>query len=1188
MCSYYHYGCMEAEIMTTKQFPVVQIVIMAMIFLVGCAGAGDNPAIPPVTGEIPGITSPAADEYVPHSLQTIPRVTWAWYDVEIDPETWQIEIIPDRNLGFTFNVTQFLQPPAGNPANLGLTLVDTSQWISNGLIDLDISITHPFPGNNKLRGFDVMGVFMSAGSVAGYNDTSVLYPVTDGSEAYLINTDGYTRWMNATEFTQAGLLGFTPGSKGIPGFYPTATINGYKYFTEFLGSTDDLPTFFQNATNIAARGSFKAGSTLTRLYQLKFPLVGGKPQIRFQYAILASWAAADPTSLPNPAVTDFPPAANLQEPIHLSVTDNGSTLYYIDATDFGGNLILNIEIFDWQGAANPLGIPGEISHLYIEDATGAVIPGGSIDAYATATVTSGAGNSSVYMLDIANCTPQSTGRQEFLITVESANPTSYDQGFAAPFPATAPLAAFARYSATVSATNPCPTPVITGPNGVIYNINDVVTQLPITGTGFQGGAQLAAEMRRTSGNITGTNVAVNSSTTAEADFDFTVAAAGMYDFYFMNGCGVPAALLLSAVEINTPPTSTGTTGPTTGDGTLGIVNYNANASDSDTDPVDTLTYTWNVIDTVSSNIPVGPVTGDPLSFDYQLLPVAQYDVECVISDGHLPADITTHYAITRSNTQPTVNLPAGPNAAWYNTDILTYNAAATDVDPGQTLTYTWSFVPMSTIPSFVLPGDPIPGDITINFATAAIGPGWYDLECRVDDGSGAGNATAMSGPFAIYVADDPYVDPIPPPLFNQVITPGVPTLQGVVGCPMWSDSFFAALGTVGLFHPDISILSGPSLGIPGVMVIADEMGVLTGVPAPPMGWAHFTCPYTSGSLPSWWWWNAGLFPAGPDMFPSVVHFDGNSAGEIFVTNAQLTNKLIAFGVPDPSAFQHYTVGGPWMNDLYTSLPSLAQYDCAVDTSNGFDMGSPGSPMSPPMYGLYTQDVGGILNACGGPFPGVLAVNPVNFLLFPSGGTQPVGAPVDAPVSAGVVAPMPAAMVGAGPGLFNIAPGAACPAGAITFPEPYYALAIDDDPADNFFVSNLPLPVNFQVVAATIDSDRDVEIYEIDYGIASPGPANIAHLTTIPMGTFFGGSLFAWPMDVEFISNFSGFGGTPKPLVPDDMLAVLISDTVLGISCVEIYSISSGAPVFVSQSMPCTRSGVQAGRGRGNGGDLHAA
>jgi hypothetical protein len=310
------------------------------------------------------------------------------------------------------------------------------------------------------------------------------------------------------------------------------------------------------------------------------------------------------------------------------------------------------------------------------------------------------------------------------------------------------------------------------------------------------------------------------------------------------------------------------------------------------------------------------------------------------------------------------------------------------------------------------------------------------------------------------------------------------------------------------------------------------------------------------------------------MIPGAIHFDGNSGGEIFVTNNQMTNKLAGFGIPDPAAFEHYTVGGtPPMNDLFTSLSAAGSFDVAVDTSAGFDMGSPSSPMLAPLYGLYTQDLSGILASCGGPAVGGIAPNPVNILQFPASSIQPAGTPVDGPGSLGVVAPIALAATGVGPGLFDFIPGGPCPAGALIYPEPYYAIGIDDDPSDNLYPSGLPQPIGNWVIAATIDGDRDLEVYEIDFGVPPPGPATLMLYSTMQMGSFQGGNPNAYPLDCEFISNFSGFVGAQKPVWPEDLLAVLLTDPIAGFVVVDIYAVTPGAPTLISSSMPIPTPGA---------------
>jgi hypothetical protein len=141
--------------------------------------------------------------------------------------------------------------------------------------------------------------------------------------------DGYTRWFNLTEFTTPGLFGYTPGVGPAHDFSGTATINPYKYFCDGLGPQDDLGPWL--LSHPGATGVFSSGSSCTRNYYLRFPFSAG---FTFGYAVLADW---EPGGQPS----------NAPEAIacYASVTDD---IYYVNNSDKGGDLILDIGVFDWN------------------------------------------------------------------------------------------------------------------------------------------------------------------------------------------------------------------------------------------------------------------------------------------------------------------------------------------------------------------------------------------------------------------------------------------------------------------------------------------------------------------------------------------------------------------------------------------------------------------------------------------------------------------------------------------------------------------------------------------------------------------------------------------------------------------------------------------------------------------------
>jgi hypothetical protein len=145
--------------------------------------------------------------------------------------------------------------------------------------------------------------------------------------------DGYTRWFNLTEFNSstAPIVEYTPGLFATPFFAGTATVCPYKYFADGLGATDDA--FAWLAANAGTNGVFSAGATNKRNYYLRFPTA---TDITFGYAIAANWKGPSPTMHP----------ANTRETVAIDV-EITPDVYYVNESDKGGSLLLDISIFDW-------------------------------------------------------------------------------------------------------------------------------------------------------------------------------------------------------------------------------------------------------------------------------------------------------------------------------------------------------------------------------------------------------------------------------------------------------------------------------------------------------------------------------------------------------------------------------------------------------------------------------------------------------------------------------------------------------------------------------------------------------------------------------------------------------------------------------------------------------------------------
>ena len=328
------------------------LLLFAAIFLALSCQSSQSPTAPEsqAPGDLPGVTSARADE-------SPSRYVWGYYRCEVDLDEGTVTVLPSRNAEMHINVNK----PLNEKMALGFT-IDPSSTPSSGYLVVNVSISHPFPGNPRLTGFDVRGTFLSYGGL----DAGGL-KIPGGSDPQLLNPDGWSRWWNPTEFTDAGLFGYLKGAYAVHGAYgpPTATVNPYKAFGDALWATADvdfLTTLM--LTDPGGRATFSSGKTNVRQYKIQFPVDGG-PKIYFDYAIDASWAAPTknpPTSIPG----DFPIWANCMEPFLLQPKVTDCTLVGTPyGGDGGGELELEIEVRDWQGWSNGTysGQIGEV-HLY--------------------------------------------------------------------------------------------------------------------------------------------------------------------------------------------------------------------------------------------------------------------------------------------------------------------------------------------------------------------------------------------------------------------------------------------------------------------------------------------------------------------------------------------------------------------------------------------------------------------------------------------------------------------------------------------------------------------------------------------------------------------------------------------------------------------------------------------------------
>ncbi|MCX6646192.1 MAG: hypothetical protein NTY09_07535 [bacterium] len=476
------------------------------------------------------VTSPSSDPSQPQISQDrndSSRYLLGYYTISIDSETGAADIVPLRTTQFTANVLRILQPPA-NPVNLvSVQALDISH-IAEGYIEVNFGIRHPIPGNPISRAFDLRGILISNGTKASVHDPTAIY--ADVDETRLVNADGYTRWWNAQEFTSFEcLFGYTKGQMGFP-VYPTATLNGYKYYSSAFDY--DEPVW---ELDPASRGTFESGTAvLKRPMFIQFAMNCDKPDFTFNYAIDFSWDLPDKSGAPNYPVDSFPLTANMAEAYCVSVLQGESTAWYQDSTSSGGEINLGIRVYDWQAVADPKGVANEIDSIWLESPA----LNGPIDVMPTATVLPDGPTSSVFEVSLGNLTLTHSGEEEMLVFVETSDGIGYEpqiqggENFDYP---DAPLGSYVLTSVhigTESSTVPAPVVISIDPN--FAQSGDQLTDVIVQGRFFQDGAQV--ELRNADyGNIEFENeVMMGGGTQITCDLNLALVHNGIYDVAVIN------------------------------------------------------------------------------------------------------------------------------------------------------------------------------------------------------------------------------------------------------------------------------------------------------------------------------------------------------------------------------------------------------------------------------------------------------------------------------------------------------------------------------------------------------------------------------------------------------------------------------------------------------------------------------
>jgi len=302
--------------------------ILLTLFASGCSDGG-NPIVP---------LSTSGSAFAAHQAELSQTNLWGYYDINIDIKNETVDVVFDRTAMFTCNTVNFLNNFPVPP--LTITINDLIMGSDYMDIDVDVTLTHPFPGMPQFHGYDVRGIFMGDGSRSLDYNSDLIYPVFGTDQFMFANPDGvngapdgYSRWFNITEFAdpEIWMFGYTPGNMAPTDFAGTATLCPYKYFADGLETNEDLSSWIEDHPN--DNGQFSSGATNTRNYYLRFPDETG---LMFGYAVIADWKGPEPEDHPS----------NAPEVVACDV-DNDSTVYYIDENNKGGDLIFDITLYGW-------------------------------------------------------------------------------------------------------------------------------------------------------------------------------------------------------------------------------------------------------------------------------------------------------------------------------------------------------------------------------------------------------------------------------------------------------------------------------------------------------------------------------------------------------------------------------------------------------------------------------------------------------------------------------------------------------------------------------------------------------------------------------------------------------------------------------------------------------------------------
>ncbi len=250
------------------------------------------------------------------------------YQVVIDKQTSKVDITSLRSAELIVNVLGFMEPPPLVNLSIDFNTLDINA--DENSIYVDVILTHPFvTANHDFTGFDVRGVVYGP---------------------RISNADAYSPLMNPADFAGEP-FGYIDGLLGAPnsGAHYDEAFWGYKYFADDIGLNENLVDYYSDPDNLANRGRFSEGATISRHYDLDWDGTDYDFFV-FNYSIVASydWPVGDPPfDLDSFDIT----SANMAEAFCITAYEVSNGLFY-DGETGGGSVDIDVEVWDWQGLDN--------------------------------------------------------------------------------------------------------------------------------------------------------------------------------------------------------------------------------------------------------------------------------------------------------------------------------------------------------------------------------------------------------------------------------------------------------------------------------------------------------------------------------------------------------------------------------------------------------------------------------------------------------------------------------------------------------------------------------------------------------------------------------------------------------------------------------------------------------------------